>query len=573
MTVINFPSRPYLQPTVAAPRFTVNYGSDIEAEISHLVALMKKDLPVLRQDNLRWLAVKLLENEADIVAQVQALPGNQEVIERAAAGRARISQLYGDEADIAIADARYGTINGLVRQVLDTSQVDRYTLTDRIDRIVTNRILGLPIFLLIMYVIFKLVVDVSTPFTDWIDFTISGPVSRWLISLLTLLGAPVWLQSLMVDGVVAGVGGVLVFLPSLFVLYFFLTLLEDSGYMARAAFVMDRVMSFLGLHGKSFIPLILGFGCAVPAIYATRTLENRRDRLATGLLVPLMSCSARLPVYVVFGMAFFPRQADLLIALMYALGLVVAALAGWVFTRTLFKNNGEAAFVLELPPYRLPAWRGLLTHTWEKSKEFVHKAGTVILSMAIVLWLLMNLPWGVTDQRDSYFGQASTTLAPLFKPAGFDSWEAAGALVAGSVAKEVVVSTLSQIYVGDDPEAASSTTTFGQDLGQIILGFGEAVANSGKTLLSLIPGVNFAETETASEDTALSEALRSAFTPLAALAFVVFVLIYTPCVATLGAIKAEYGWRWVWVSAFYQLGLAWLVAVLVFQSGRFLGWG
>lgn len=573
MTVINFPSRPYLQPTVAAPRFTVNYGPDIEAEISRLVALMKKDLPALRQDNLRWLAVKLLENEADIVARVQALPASQVVIERAAAGRRQISLVYGDEADIAIADARYGTINGLARQVLDTSQVDRYTLTDRIDRIVTNRILGLPIFLLVMYVIFKVVVDVSTPFTDWIDSTISGPISRWLVNLLTLLGTPEWLQSLIVDGIVAGVGGVLVFLPSLFVLYFFLTLLEDSGYMARAAFVMDRVMSFLGLHGKSFIPLILGFGCAVPAIYATRTLENRRDRLATGLLVPLMSCSARLPVYVVFGLAFFPRQADLLIAMMYVLGLVVAALAGWVFTRTIFKNNGEAAFVLELPPYRLPAWRGLLTHTWEKSKEFVHKAGTVILTMTIVLWFLMNLPWGVTDQRDSYFGQASATLAPLFKPAGFGTWEAAGALVAGSVAKEVVVSTLSQIYVGDEPAAASTTTTFGQDLGQIILGFGQAVLNAGKTVLRLIPGVNFAEAETSSEDTALSQALRSAFTPLAALAFVVFVLIYTPCVATLGAIKAEYGWRWVWLSAFYQLALAWLVAVLVFQTGSFLGWG
>lgn len=573
MTIINFPTRGQFLTNLPATRFTLNYGSDIEAEITRLTILMQTQLPALQRDNLRWLAVKLLENEADIVARVRALPGSQDVIEQAHAGRRRISQIYGDEADIAIADARYGYINGLTRQVLDTSQVDRYTLTDRIDRIVTNRILGLPIFLLVMYVIFKLVVDVSTPFTDWIDATISGPISSWLVNLLTLIHAPEWLQSLMVDGVIAGVGGVLVFLPSLFVLYFFLTLLEDSGYMARAAFVMDRVMSFLGLHGKSFIPLILGFGCAVPAIYATRTLENRRDRLATGLLVPLMSCSARLPVYVVFGLAFFPRQADLLIAVMYALGLVVAGLAGWIFTRTLFKNSGEAAFVLELPPYRLPAWRGLLTHTWEKSKEFVQKAGTVILSMTIVLWFLMNLPWGVTDQRDSYFGQASATIAPLFKPAGFDSWEAAGALVAGSVAKEVVVSTLSQIYVGDETATAPTTTTFGQDLGQIILGLGQAVLDAGKTLLSLIPGLNFAEAERTSEDTALSGALRSTFTPLAALAFVVFVLIYTPCVATLGAIKAEYGWRWVWVSAFYQLALAWLVAVLVFQGGRFLGWG
>ncbi|HXV97501.1 MAG TPA: nucleoside recognition domain-containing protein, partial [Anaerolineae bacterium] len=247
--------------------------------------------------------------------------------------------------------------------------------------------------------------------------------------------------------------------------------------------------------------------------------------------------------------------------------------AGWVFTRTIFRNNGEAAFVLELPPYRLPAWRGLLIHTWEKSKEFIHKAGTVILTVSILLWFLMHLPWGVAHQRASYFGQASAAIAPFFKPAGFDQWQAAGALVAGSVAKEVVVSTLAQIYVGDEAATTPTATTLGQDLGQIIWGFGQATVDSGKTVLSLIPGINLIEPEEASEDTALSAALHSAFTPLAALAFVVFVLIYTPCVATLSAIRAEYGWRWVWFSAFYQLALAWLMAVLVYQGGQFLGWG
>ncbi|HXW01153.1 MAG TPA: ferrous iron transporter B, partial [Anaerolineae bacterium] len=332
MTIINFPTNLQSELRSNQPRFSLNYGPEIETEISRLIALMKEQLTPAPAGNWRWLAVKLLEGEANIIARVEALNGGSLVMSQVEESRNRISRTYGDEADIAIADARYGYINGLARQVLDTSQVDRYTLTDRIDRLVTNRVLGLPIFLLVMYVIFKLVVEVSTPFTAWIDFTISGPISRWVSNLLILAGAPAWLQSLIIDGVIAGVGGVLVFLPSLFVLYFFLTLLEDSGYMARAAFVMDKVMSFLGLHGKSFIPLILGFGCAVPAIYATRTLESRRDRLATGLLIPLMSCSARLPVYVVFGRAFFPAHADRLIASMYALGLIVAALAGWVFT-------------------------------------------------------------------------------------------------------------------------------------------------------------------------------------------------------------------------------------------------
>jgi ferrous iron transport protein B len=573
MTIINFPTNLQSEVRSNQPRFSLNYGPEIETEICRLIALMKEQLAPAPAGNWRWLAVKLLEGEANIIARVEALNGGSMVMSQVEESRNRISRTYGDEADIAIADARYGYINGLARQVLDTSQVDRYTLTDRIDRLVTNRVLGLPIFLLVMYVIFKLVVEVSTPFTAWIDFTISGPISRWVSNLLIFAGAPAWLQSLIIDGVIAGVGSVLVFLPSLFVLYFFLTLLEDSGYMARAAFVMDKVMSFLGLHGKSFIPLILGFGCAVPAIYATRTLESRRDRLATGLLIPLMSCSARLPVYVVFGLAFFPAHADGLITSMYALGLIVAGLAGWVFTRTIFRNSGEAAFVLELPPYRLPAWRGLLIHTWEKSKEFIHKAGTVILTVSILLWFLMNLPWGVAHQRDSYFGQASAAMAPLFKPAGFDQWQAAGALVAGSVAKEVVVSTLAQIYIGDETATNLTATTLGQDVGQIMWGFGQATVDSGKTVLSLIPGINLIEPEEASEDTALSAALHSAFTPLAALAFVVFVLIYTPCVATLSAIRAEYGWRWVWFSAFYQSALAWLMAVLVYQGGQFLGWG
>jgi ferrous iron transport protein B len=439
---------------------------------------------------------------------------------------------------------------------------------------VTNRVLGLPLFLLVMYIMFKLVMDVSAPYLDWVDGVIGGPVSRWIEGILTLLLAPDWLQSLVLDGVVAGVGGVLVFLPGLFVLYFFLTLLEDSGYLARVAFVMDKLMSFTGLHGKSFIPLILGFGCAVPAIYATRTLENERDRIATGLLVPLMSCSARLPVYVVFGMAFFPQQGGLLITGLYVAGIVLAAVVGWAFSRTILKNSPDNMFALELPPYRMPTLKGLFIHTWEKSKEFVYKAGTVILSVSVVLWFLMNLPWGVDNPRDSLFGHVSAAAAPIFAPAGFDKWEAAGSLMTGFIAKEVVVSTMAQIYVGEaESEEETPPTTFGEDIGEIIVGFGAATVDAGKTLLSLIPGVNLVEAEPQEADTALGSALTTSFTPLAALAFLVFVLVYTPGVATLGAIKAEFGWKWMWVSGLYQFGLAWLLAVLLYQGGRFLGWG
>jgi ferrous iron transport protein B len=553
--------------------FKINYGKELETEIENLTALIQQQAGLAQTFEPRWLALKLLEGEADLAAQVERLAGGSSLLAQARQAGERIGQIYGDSADIALADARYGFIHGLVRQVVDKSQANRYTLTDRIDRIVTNRVLGLPLFLLVMYVMFKLVVDVSAPYLDWVDGVIGGPVSRWIERLLALLLAPAWLQSLALDGVVAGVGGVLVFLPGLFVLYFFLTLLEDSGYLARVAFVMDRLMSFTGLHGKSFIPLILGFGCAVPAIYATRTLENERDRIATGLLVPLMSCSARLPVYVVFGLAFFPQQAGLLITGLYLTGIVLAALAGWLFSKTILKNSPDNMFALELPPYRLPTLKGLLIHTWEKSKEFVYKAGTVILSVSIVLWFLLNLPWGVANPRDSLFGQLSAAASPIFAPAGFDKWEATGALVTGFIAKEVVVSAMSQIYIGQAEPPAAPPTTLGQDIAEIIIGFGQATVDAGKTLFSLIPGVNLVETEPAEADTALGAALTANFTPLAALAFLLFVLVYTPCVATLGAIKAEYGWKWMGVSASYQFGLAWLLAALVYQAGRFLGWG
>jgi ferrous iron transport protein B len=369
---------------------------------------------------------------------------------------------------------------------------------------------------------------------------------------------------------------VLVFVPGLIVLYLFLTLLEDSGYMARVAFVMDRLMRFTGLHGKSFMPMILGFGCAVPAIYATRTLEDRNQRLTTSLLVPLMSCSARLPVYVVFGLAFFGTAAATVITGLYVLGIALAAIVGIVLSRTILRDRDDSVFALELPPYRRPTLRALTTHTWQKTKEFIVKAGTVILAVSVALWFLMNLPWGVEEQRDSYFGQVSAAAAPAFAPAGFGTWEASGALVTGFIAKEVVVATLAQAYVGaDDPDAGRSepTPSVVDDVAEMGATFVTAVDGALRSTLSIIPGLDLVpEAAIEAQETALSSSLASAFTPLAAVAFVVFVLVYTPCVATLAAIRSEHGWRWAGFSAAYQFGLAWLLAVLVFQVGSLLGY-
>jgi ferrous iron transport protein B len=576
-------------PAVGAwqPSFRIDYGHDVEPEIRALTDLIVQHPELASTSQPRWLAIKLLEGEADLVERVRNVSDGAAILAAAARSRSGIESMFGDSADIAIADARYGYVHGVVREVVDTSAVSRYSVTDRIDRVLTNRILGLPIFLVVMFVVFKLVVEVSAYFLDWVDAVISGPVTRWVTSLLTMLSAPDWLISLAVDGIIAGVGAVLVFIPGLVVLYLFLTLLEDSGYMARVAFVMDRVMRFTGLHGKSFMPMILGFGCAVPAIYSTRTLENRSQRLLTSLLVPLMSCSARLPVYVVFGMAFFGAAAASVITGLYVLGIVMAAIVGIVLSRTILRDRSDSVFALELPPYRMPTLKALTTHTWQKTKEFVVKAGTVILVVSVLLWFLMSLPWEVEDQRDSYFGQVSAALAPVFEPAGFGTWEASGALVTGFIAKEVVVTTMAQAYVGEGDDATASsggtaassggtvaaTPSVTDDLLEIGTGLVAATDAAVRSTLSIIPGVDLMPAADAEEprDTALSDALAANFTPLAAIAFVLFVLIYTPCIATLAAIKSEFGWRWAAFSGAYQLGLAWLLAVVVFQAGTFLG--
>ncbi len=560
--------------TADRPPFRIDYGREVEAEIAALVERIAAQPDLAGSYQPRWLAIKLLEGEADLVVRVGSRDDGADLVTAAEAGRGRIEAMHGDTADLAIADARYGYVHGVVREVVDTSAVSRYSVTDRLDRVLTNRLLGLPIFFAVMFIVFKLVVEVSGYFLDWVDAVIGGPVTRWVVGFLELFSAPDWFVSLAVDGVIAGVGAVLVFVPGLIVLYLFLTLLEDSGYMARVAFVMDRVMRFTGLHGKSFIPMVLGFGCAVPAIYATRTLENRTQRIMTSLLVPLMSCSARLPVYVVFGLAFFGAAAASVITGLYLIGILIAGLVAVVLSRTILRERDDSVFALELPPYRVPTLKALTTHTWQKTKEFIVKAGTVIFIVSVGLWFLMNLPWGVAEPRDSYFGQVSAAAAPVFEPAGFGTWEASGALVTGFIAKEVVVTSMAQAYVGDEAsDPAVPPPSVGEDIREIGSSLVAAVDGAVRSTLSIIPGVELVSSDAADpQETALSNELAANFTPLAAVAFVMFVLIYTPCIATLAAIRSEFGWRWAAFSGLYQLGLAWLLAVLVFQVGTFLGY-
>jgi ferrous iron transport protein B len=553
--------------------FQLDYGGKIEREIARVVTAFEELHFNTGLYSRRWLAIKLLEKDVDILERVKSMQGGENIIAVARERAGHVESMLGEDFDLLTADRRYGYINGVVRQSLQRPLVDRITLTDRIDNVVTHRWLGLPVFFAVMFFVFRLVIDVSAPYLDWIDAVINGPVSNWLTSILSFLSAPAWLSSLIVNGIVAGVGGVLVFVPGLLILYFFLALLEDSGYMSRAAFVMDRFMRVVGLHGKSFIPMILGFGCAVPAVYATRTIASRRDRILTALLVPLMSCSARLPVYVVFGLAFFGSKAGTVIWAMYALGIVVAMLAGMVFTRTVLKPDVSSAFVLELPPYRQPALKSVLIHMWENTREFIRKAGTTILMVSVVMWFLLNLPWGVTDKQESYFGKFSTAIAPIFAPLGFGNWETGGALVSGFMAKEIIVSSMNQIYVGEAQAQPAEATSLSEDIIFIVRGFVNATIHSVKILLSIIPGVDLVNHQAQPDNTALSLALQDRFTTLSAVSLLVFVLLYVPCIATLGAIKHEFGTPWVVTSAIYQTVVAWIIAFLIYQGGLLLGFG
>jgi ferrous iron transport protein B len=454
--------------------------------------------------------------------------------------------------------------------------------------VLTHRWLGLPIFLLVMWLVLRVIADVTAPFLDWVDGTISGPVSRWVaagLAAVSLDGG--WVESLVIDGILAGVGGVLVFIPVLFGLYLMLALLEDSGYMARTALVMDRAMRAVGIPGKAFLPMMVGFGCTVPAIYATRSLDSRRDRLLAGLLTPFMSCGARLPVYVLLAGVFFAGGRSTVVLAMYLLGIVVAALIGLLLSKTFLRDSDPTPLVIVLPDFRLPdartVWSLVRLRTW----AFVKGAGTVILAASVAVWLLLAIPVGGgggfadTDTERSAFGAVSRGASVVFGPAGFGEWEQAGALLSGFVAKEVVVSTFAQLYAveGDESEEGEEAAP---GLVADLRGIGSGFVGAAWDTLRAIPGIVGLDFISLEDDSSsqLQSAIRSSFEEssggqgnLAAMAFLVFVLLYTPCMAAVAAFRHEFGTRWMWVSVVGQLVIAWLGAFIAFQGGRLLGLG
>ena len=497
--------------------FKIDYDRDIEGEIEKLSELLQEKT-IAKEYPLRWLLVKLLEGDGEILKKVESLPTGPEIRDAVFESTAKLERHLGYDLETATVERRYGFLEGLVRECSrrKLGVEERHEISDRIDLVVTNQFLGLPIFLGLVWLTFQLVFAVGAPLADGIDsfFVWFGGVTS---SGLSHIGAPQWLFSLISDGIIRGVGSVVVFLPNILLLFLAIAVLEDSGYMARAAFIMDRFMHALGLHGKSFIPLVLGFGCNVPAIMATRTLESRKDRILTILVNPLMSCSARLPIYTLFAGAFFPKNQGLVVFSLYFMGMVLAIGVARGF-KSIFFRHEVAPLIIELPPYRLPQLKGIFIHMWERASLFLRKAGTIILAGVVIIWLLASLPVGVEyASKESVIGKLGSMAAPLLKPAGFGYWQAAVALGFGIVAKEVVVGTLGTLY-----------------------------------------GV---------EGEGLKRVLPHHFTPLSAYAFMVMSLIYIPCIAAIATIKRETNWKWTGLAVGYSLVLGWVVAVLIYQIG------
>lgn len=550
----------------------LNYGEDLESA-SHVIEnhLRKDHSSIAASYPLRWLAFKLMEGDRNVLEETgldeSGLLGETLRHLRAA---------HGEDIESIMADERYARASGLTHEVLKMPDIKKMELTEKIDKIVLNRFLGIPIFLAAMWLVFKFTFDVSTPFADWLDAMINGPFKRLAEAILGFIHAPAWTVSLATDGIIAGVGFVLVFVPVIFAMMFFITFLEGSGYMARAAFVMDRAMHAIGLHGKSFIPMLLGFGCNVPAVYATRVLENPRDKALTALLIPLMSCGARLPVYVVFIGAFFTAYAGTVLWSLYVMGIALAVLMGIIFKRTLFKGESPM-FIMELPPYRMPSFRSLMIHTWEKGKHFLIKAGTYILAVSILVWFLLNLPWGIENKKDSYLGKMGQVIAPVLGPLGFGNWEAASSLVSGLIAKEIVVGTMGEIYVQKAADEEKEQPTLTDDLKEIGTSFAGAIKDSAANIFSSLGIASLTSEESAEEKeerSPLRDVIKNQFTPLSAYAFITFVLLYMPCVVVAIAMKQEFGtWKWFGIAFAYQMALAWVVAFAIYQGGRLLGFG
>ena len=540
----------------------VNYGDTLEKYINALRKMLKRNGTVDKTYSKRYLAIKLLENDKEVKQYVQSLPETKPILETCNQYSQQLEEMLKEDTETALTNARYGFISGALRETFVANKIKEVSSTQIIDLFVTHKVLGFPIFIFFMSFMFEATFKLGEYPMQWIEWGVEQ-IGNFVRNFMP--EGP--LKDLLVDGIIGGVGGVIVFLPNILILYLFISFMEDSGYMARAAFIMDKIMHKMGLHGKSFIPLVMGFGCNVPAIMATRTIESRNSRMITMLINPLMSCSARLPVYVLLTGAFFAENASTVLLLMYSSGILLAVIVAKLFKRFLFSKE-DVPFVMELPPYRMPTSKSILIHMWEKAKQYLHKMGGIILIASILIWFLgyfpreteqgkiyesqiehvnssnklsekektetiteLNRLKNMEHQQNSYIGRIGQAIQPALAPLGFD-WKISVSLLSGMAAKEVVVSTLSVLYTGDSEDSQSLPERLQADKDK-----------EGNPV----------------------------FTPLVALSMMLFVLIYFPCVATVIAIVNESkSWKWGAFVIVYTCTLAWVVSFTVYQLGSIL---
>lgn len=508
----------------------INYGREIEEAISRIKAEVAPNKDITDEFAPRYVAIKLLENDRIMKDQLAVVPNYEQIFQVARKEIQCLEKSYKEDTRTIITNAKYGFIRGALKETFQSGEKVKRQLTTAIDTLLTHQWLGFPFLIFFMWVMFQATFSLGSYPMDWIEMGV-GSLGDWVARILP--EGP--LNDLLVNGVIAGVGGVIVFLPNILILFFFISLMEDTGYMARAAFIMDRMMHKIGLHGKSFIPLLIGFGCNVPAIMATRTLESRRDRIMTMLITPFMSCSARLPVYILMVSAFFPVNQGLVLLSVYLIGILIAIVTSLLLKKTFFSKSSDP-FVMELPPYRMPTLRNTTLHMWGKAGQYLKKMGTIILFASVLIWALGYFPVRQDAQEDpsiqleqSYIGRIGKFIEPAIEPLGFD-WKMGVSIVTGLAAKEIVVSSMGILY--HVPDAEENTQNLIENLQQQENSKGEKV-----------------------------------FTPLVAYAFMLFILIYFPCMAAIAAIRKEAGAKWAWFTVFYTTGLAWVVAFCVYQVG------
>lgn len=513
----------------------IYHGHEIENGISHIQKYLKTDASLRHRYSTRHLGIKLLEGDKDIEALIKTLPNANEILKARDQAAARVKEETLEDSETAIMDAKYGFIHGALKEAsFETGDnKDTYLMTHYLDRAITNKYLGFPIFIAMIWLMFEVTFSLGQYPMDWIESFVG-----WIGEMVGSSMPEGPLKAMITDGIIGGVGSVIVFLPQILILYFFISFMEDSGYMARAAFIMDKLMHKMGLHGKSFIPLIMGFGCNVPAVMATRTIESKRSRLITMLILPMMSCSARLPIYIMIIGTFFARQYQSMVMFsLYIIGIVMAVLISRLFSKYLISGE-DTPFVMELPPYRFPTAKAMARHTWEKGKQYLKKMGGVILVASIIVWALGYFPHNDQltqreQQEQSYIGMIGKTIEPVFRPQGFD-WKLDVGLISGIGAKEIVASTLGVLYADNESVADDSD------------------ADNDSTKYSLLH----------------TQMTADGITPLAAYCFLLFVLLYFPCIATIAAIKSETGsWKWALFAAVYTTVLAWITSAVVYQIG------